>query len=141
MGDYFNTLMRGVGLSLPAFLTTGYRTALLSANPDVHGLLESAPHIAGIPILVNIPACAIVLVITWLLLRGARESSSANNVMVVIKLIALALFIGVGVTHLTPGELSPVRAERLHRHPSRRGDRLLCLHRLRRDLDRRGRDA
>src|SRR6185295_17700103 len=80
-GDYFNTLMRGVGLSLPPFLTTGYRTALLSANPDVHGLLESAPHVAGIPIVVNIPACAIVLVITWLLLRGARESSSANNVM------------------------------------------------------------
>src|SRR5207342_2261567 len=82
-GDYFKTLVRGVGLNLPAFLTTGYRTALLSANPDVHGLLNTAPRIAGIPILVNIPACAIVLVITWLLLRGARESSSANNVMVV----------------------------------------------------------
>jgi APA family basic amino acid/polyamine antiporter len=106
-GDYFNTLLRGLGLSLPAFLTTGYRTALLSANPDVHGLLQTAPHIAGIPILVNLPACGIVLLITWLLLRGARESSSANNVMVVIKLIALALFIAVGVTHLTPANYHP----------------------------------
>ncbi len=106
-GDYFNTLVRGVGVNLPAFLTTGYRTALLSANPDVHGLLNTAPRLAGIPILVNIPACAIVLVITWLLLRGARESSRANNVMVVIKLIALALFIGVGVTHLTPANYHP----------------------------------
>src|SRR6266542_2468342 len=38
-GDYFTSLMRGIGVNLPAFLTTGYRTALLSANPDVHGLL------------------------------------------------------------------------------------------------------
>ena len=32
-GDYFNTLLRGFGLSLPAWLTTGYRTALLSSDP------------------------------------------------------------------------------------------------------------
>jgi APA family basic amino acid/polyamine antiporter len=99
-GDYFNTLMRGVGFALPQWLTTGYRTALLSANPDVHGLLQTAPRLLGVPILVNLPAFTIVMVITWLLLRGARESSSANNVMVVIKLLALGLFIAVGITHL-----------------------------------------
>ena len=33
------------------------------------------------------------MLITWLLLRGARESSRANNIMVVIKLLVLALFI------------------------------------------------
>ena len=54
-GDYFTTLLRGVGIELPAWLTTGYRTALLSSNPDVHGLLDTAPHVAGIPILVNLP--------------------------------------------------------------------------------------
>src|SRR5918999_877754 len=42
--DYFTTLMRGLGIELPAFLTTGYRTALLSANPAVHGLLDTAPQ-------------------------------------------------------------------------------------------------
>src|SRR6187399_716424 len=87
-GDYFTTLLRGTGLTIPAWLTTGYRTALLSATPDVHGLLDSAPHLIGIPILVNLPACGIVLLITWLLLRGARETSTVNNVMVVIKLLA-----------------------------------------------------
>jgi basic amino acid/polyamine antiporter, APA family len=106
-GDYFNTLIRGVGIELPAWLTTGYRTALLSANPDVHRLLQTAPRIAGIPILVNVPAFAIVAVITWLLLRGAKESSRVNNVMVVIKLIALSLFIAVGVTHLNPDYYTP----------------------------------
>jgi basic amino acid/polyamine antiporter, APA family len=106
-GDYFNTLIRGVGIPLPAWLTTGYRTALLSANPDVHALLQTAPRIAGIPVLVNIPAFAIVAVITWLLLRGAKESARVNNVMVAIKLIALSLFIAVGVTHLNPRYYTP----------------------------------
>src|SRR6266576_1142155 len=66
-GDYFNTLLRGVGLQFPAWLTTGYRTAALSADPQIHGLLQSAPHVAGIPILIHVPAFAIVMAITWLL--------------------------------------------------------------------------
>jgi APA family basic amino acid/polyamine antiporter len=106
-GDYFMTLMRGVGIDLPVWLTTGYRTALLSSNPEVHGLLESAPTLAGIPILVNLPAFGIVMLITWLLLRGARESTSVNNVMVVIKLLALALFIGAGLTAINPANYTP----------------------------------
>jgi APA family basic amino acid/polyamine antiporter len=99
-GDYFNTLLRGVGLELPAWMTTGYRTALLSSNPQLHGLLVTAPRIAGIPVLIHVPAFSIVMLITWLLLRGARESATANNIMVCIKLLALAVFVGVGVTHL-----------------------------------------
>ncbi len=106
-GDYFTTLLRGVGLHLPAWLTTGYRTALLSPSPDVHALLQTAPHIGGVPILVNLPAAGIVLFITWLLLRGARESVRANNIMVVIKLAALALFIAVGATHMDMANLRP----------------------------------
>ena len=106
-GDYFNTLIRGIGIQLPPWLTTGYRTALLSANPDVHALLQTAPRLAGIPILLNIPAFSIVALITWLLLRGAKESARVNNVMVVIKLIALGLFIVVGITHLNPDYYTP----------------------------------
>jgi APA family basic amino acid/polyamine antiporter len=105
--DYFSTLMRGVGLDLPAWLTTGYRTALLSSNPDVHGLLQTAPNIAGFPIIVNLPAFGIVAFITWLLLRGARESSRANNIMVIVKLLALGLFIAVGITHIRPELYTP----------------------------------
>src|SRR6187431_3756072 len=52
-GDYFTTLLRGIGLSLPVWLTTGYRTALLSADPQIRGLLQSAPHVAGVPILIH----------------------------------------------------------------------------------------
>src|SRR4051794_11787421 len=52
-GDYFNTLLRGFNIVLPPWLCTGYRTALLSSDPAVHGLLQSAPHIGGIPIIVH----------------------------------------------------------------------------------------
>src|SRR5688500_4020846 len=64
-GDYFTTLLRGVGLSLPEWLTTGYRTALMSPSADVQSLLQTAPHLAGMPILVNLPAFGIVMFITW----------------------------------------------------------------------------
>jgi APA family basic amino acid/polyamine antiporter len=106
-GDYFTTLLRGIGIGLPAFLTTGYRTALLSSNPEVHGLLESAPRMLGLPVLLNLPAFGIVMLITWLLLRGARESSTVNTVMVIIKLAVLTLFIGVGMMNIDPANYTP----------------------------------
>jgi basic amino acid/polyamine antiporter, APA family len=106
-GDYFNTLLEGVGIQIPVWLHTGYRTALLSSDPAIHGLLQTAPRVAGIPILVHLPAFGIVLVITWVLLRGARESATVNNVMVVIKLLALGLFIVVGAMHINPANYHP----------------------------------
>jgi APA family basic amino acid/polyamine antiporter len=106
-GDYFHTLVRALGVELPAWLTTGYRTAALSSNPAVHGLIDSAPRLLGVPLLVNLPAFLIVMFITWLLLRGARESTTANNVMVVIKLLALGLFIAVGLGSINPANYQP----------------------------------
>ena len=105
-GDYFKTLTGGF-LSLPVWLTTGYRTALLSSDPNVHGLLQSAPHLGGIPVLLNVPAAFIVLAITWLLLLGAKESARANNIMVVVKLLALALFIVAGCTKINTANYTP----------------------------------
>src|SRR5574338_215081 len=84
---YFVSLLSGFGITFPAWLTHGYRTALLSGDPAIHGLLQTAPRIAGVPILLNIPAALIVLAITWLLYIGVRESARANNAMVVVKLL------------------------------------------------------
>ena len=105
-GDYFKTMTGGV-LHLPIWLTTGYRTALLSSDPTIHGLLERAPRLLGIPVLLNLPAFAIVMFITWLLLRGVKESTKANNIMVIVKLLALALFVGVGVTKINMDNYHP----------------------------------
>jgi APA family basic amino acid/polyamine antiporter len=105
-GDYFKSLLNG-WVDLPAWLTTGYRTALLSSDPAVRGLLDSAPKFLGMPILINVPAFGIVMLITWLLLRGARESSTANNIMVIVKLAVLALFIVAGLTHINTAYYTP----------------------------------
>jgi APA family basic amino acid/polyamine antiporter len=104
---YFTSLLTGFGIRLPDFLTHGYRTALLSSNPSVHALLDTAPRIAGVPILLNVPAFCIVMLITWLLYIGVKESVRANNAMVVVKLVVLALFVGVGVFHIDPANYVP----------------------------------
>ena len=111
-GDYFTTLLRGVGVNLPAWLTTGYRTALLSAEPGrARRCCRPAPHVAGIPILVNLPAFGIVMAITWLLLRGARESARRTTSWWWSSCAALALFIVVGADAHRHGQL-PCRSRR-----------------------------
>ena len=105
-GDYLKSLL-GTTFALPSYLTTGYRTALLSSDPAVHGMLETAPRLFGIPLLINVPAFGIVAFITWLLMRGVKESTRANNVMVAVKLIVLALFIVVGATHIDTANYTP----------------------------------
>ena len=57
--------------------------------------------------LLNIPAFVIVMLITWLLYIGVRESVRANTVMVVIKLIVLGLFVVVGAMHIDPANYTP----------------------------------
>ena len=47
------------------------------------------------------------MLITWLLLRGARESATANNVMVGIKLLVLGLFVVAGLTHFDVNNYHP----------------------------------
>jgi basic amino acid/polyamine antiporter, APA family len=106
-GGYFNSLLTAFGIDLPGWLTHGYWNVKASSDPAILSLLDSAPNIAGIPILVNLPAFLIVALITVLLLRGVRESVRANNIMVVIKLLVLALFVGVGAMHLDPENYKP----------------------------------
>src|SRR4030081_3213540 len=106
-GDYFKSFVSYFGVHFPDGLTTGYRTALLSPDPKIHSLLDTAPHLAGIPVLVNLPAFLIVGLITWLLLLGVRESARTNNVLVVIKLVVLGLFIIAGLSHIEPANYHP----------------------------------
>ena len=104
---YFNSLLTGFGIDLPGWLTHGYRTALLSSDPAIHALLDTAPSVLGIPVLLNVPAFVIVGLITWLLYIGVRESIRANNIMVVVKLLVLALFVVVGARYIDPANYKP----------------------------------
>jgi APA family basic amino acid/polyamine antiporter len=104
---YFTSLLSGVGVALPEWLTHGYRTALLSSDPAVHGLLQTAPRVAGVPVLLNVPAAVVVLAITWLLYRGVRGSARANRVMVAVKLAVLGLFVVLGAWHVDAANYRP----------------------------------
>jgi APA family basic amino acid/polyamine antiporter len=104
---YFDSLLTAFGMNLPDYLTHGYRTALLSSDPAVNGLLQTAPRIAGVPVLLNVPAFAIVMLITWLLYIGVKESIRANNIMVVVKLLVLGLFVVAGTMHINPDNFVP----------------------------------
>ncbi len=46
----------------------------------------------------NIPALLIVMLLSWLLVRGVKESAGANNVMVAIKVAAVLVFV-FGAAH------------------------------------------
>ena len=107
-GDYFNTLLHGFGSDAAVWLTHRLSHRAAQRRPaSARTARRPRRTSAGIPILVHLPAFAIVMLITWLLLRGARESATANNIMVVIKLLALALFVAVGATHLNTANYHP----------------------------------
>jgi basic amino acid/polyamine antiporter, APA family len=55
----------------------------------------------------NWPAFIIVMLLTVVLVRGIRESASANNVMVVLKIMAILLFVGFGVHLIHPANWHP----------------------------------
>jgi APA family basic amino acid/polyamine antiporter len=50
----------------------------------------------------NIPAFLIVLLLTVVLVRGIRESARTNNIMVLVKLLAILVFVGVGLHFIHP---------------------------------------
>jgi basic amino acid/polyamine antiporter, APA family len=41
----------------------------------------------------NLPAFLIIMVLTYVLVRGVRESARANNIMVIVKVVAIVIFI------------------------------------------------
>jgi basic amino acid/polyamine antiporter, APA family len=61
-----------------------------------HSRWDPTPGVA------NLPAAAIVLLITALLIRGTRESGAVNAVIVAIKLAVVVFFIAIGVGHINP---------------------------------------
>jgi APA family basic amino acid/polyamine antiporter len=65
------------------------------------------PSIGGIPIIFNAAAAGVVLLITWLLVIGIKESARVNNVLVALKIIILTIFIGVGMFYVKPENWTP----------------------------------
>ncbi len=129
---YFTGLLSGYGINVPAYLTMDFLTAsrgyarigeLLAAGNSLDairgmedvtpGMLQAymawqtAPRIAGLPIVCDLPALMIVLLITVIVYVGIRESKRASNIMVALKLAVILLVIVLGAFYVNPGNWSP----------------------------------
>jgi APA family basic amino acid/polyamine antiporter len=102
---YFASFLRFFGIEIPFWLWHSYRDVALSSTAAED--LGKLPIIFGHHVAINLPAIAIVALITWLLVIGVKESARVNNVMVVLKLSVLALFIGVGCFYVKPENWVP----------------------------------
>jgi basic amino acid/polyamine antiporter, APA family len=104
---YFNSLLSGFGINMPGWITHGYWDVHASSDPAIRALIDTAPHVGGIPVLVNLPAFLIVAAITWLLVIGVKESTRVNAAMVIVKLVVLAIFVVVGAQHIDTANYRP----------------------------------
>lgn len=75
-----------------------------SAGIELPAALLGGPHAGGI---VNLPAVLVVLSIMGLLLAGTRESATLNIVLVVIKMVALAIFVAFALPAFDGANLTP----------------------------------
>ncbi len=66
--------------------------------------LTAAPSAGGI---VNLPAVAIVLAVTGLLIAGTQKASETNTVIVALKLLVVVFFLAVGAFHIHPQNWHP----------------------------------
>ncbi|AUN32406.1 amino acid permease [Niveispirillum cyanobacteriorum] len=84
---------------------SGYMVGLLeSLGVHLPAWMISGPHGGGI---INLPAVLITLAVTAMLARGAKESATLNIVLVAIKLLALAVFVGLTAPAIMPENFTP----------------------------------
>jgi len=55
----------------------------------------------------NWPAFVIVMLLTVVLVRGIKESANTNNVMVLLKILAILIFVGVAASYVHPANWHP----------------------------------
>lgn len=79
----------------------GFLASIGAALPQA---IIQGPELGGV---INIPAIAIIAVVAGLLIYGTRESANLNAVLVVVKLLALALFVAVAMPFFDIGNFQP----------------------------------
>lgn len=124
--DYFTGLLESGGLHLPQWIQMDYltaskgfeeATALMNGGKSFENLSESlqsaytawttSPTIGGFHLVADLPALLIIVIITWLVYRGMKESRNASNLMVVVKLCIILLVIAVGVFYVDTANWDP----------------------------------
>ena len=124
--DYFTGLLESGGLHLPQWIQMDYltaskgfeeATALMNGGKSFENLSESlqsaytawttSPAIGGFHLVADLPALLIIVIITWLVYRGMKESRNASNLMVVVKLCIILLVIAVGIFYVDTANWDP----------------------------------
>ncbi|MGB3846170.1 MAG: amino acid permease [Sphingopyxis sp.] len=83
---------------------SGYAAPLLEAWAGVPMALMQGPELGGV---VNLPAIAIIAIVAGMLLFGTRESATVNAVLVIVKVVALAVFVAVALPAFDAANLEP----------------------------------
>jgi APA family basic amino acid/polyamine antiporter len=124
--QYFVRVLAGFGLHVPAWMATDYSTAHKGYTSALEELnkgqtlsqldqnLQSsytawttAPNLGGsMKLIMNLPALLIVILITYIVYIGIKESKRANNLMVMIKLAVILFVIIAGAFYVSPGNWS-----------------------------------
>ncbi|OWY25520.1 amino acid permease [Sphingobacteriales bacterium UPWRP_1] len=110
--DYFTTLLKGFNIHLPEYLTMDGLTAWRAFNAgdtasEAYAAWVNAPRIFGLPLIADFPALMIVFIITILCYIGIRESRTASNLMVLLKLGVIVMVILIGIFYVNPANWVP----------------------------------
>ena len=123
--EYFTNLLEGFNIYIPANLTMDYLSAMrgnakfeqLTASGNLTEITETlrsqafawnnAPGFGNIKLIANLPALAIVALITYLVYIGIKETKRATNAMVILKIAVVIAVILVGFFYVTPANWSP----------------------------------
>ncbi len=89
-----------VSVGWGAYLVGWIQSAGIALPP----MLLAGPYAGG---LINLPAVLVALAVAGLLIAGTRESATVNAILVVIKLLALAMFIAVALPVFNADNFTP----------------------------------
>lgn len=96
---YFVKLLHLTGLpNLPAWLINDP----VSAREEALRTGIDAPAFS-----INLPAALIVWVVTWILIKGIKESARTNNIIVSIKVAAVLFVVIAGISYVNPANWDP----------------------------------
>jgi basic amino acid/polyamine antiporter, APA family len=104
---HFVSLLNLFGLRLPPHLTDA-PTQWCTAGQVASGVAGCAHHGLNLTgAIVNLPAVAIVALMSTILVIGIKESATVNNFIVALKLAIVLLIIFVGLSHINTANWHP----------------------------------
>ena len=106
-----SVLAKGQTLSaLGAMTSDQLKTVSDKLSPNIveaYTAWTTAPQIGGLPVIADVPALGIVILITALVYIGIRESKTASNIMVGLKLAVIFMVIIVGAFYVKTANWVP----------------------------------